>query len=59
MKMTHRLVAICLTFVCVLAAVPAWAQNVGCMVYNNGLSFTEEELPDPELTTAQLCEGDA
>lgn len=21
--------------------------------------FTEEELPDPELTTAQLCEGDA
>ncbi len=52
MKMTHRLVAICLTFVCVLAAVPAWAQNVGCMVYNNGLSFTEEELQRLEQSQA-------
>ncbi len=31
-------------FVCLLAVAPALAENVGCMVYNNGLNFTEEEL---------------
>ncbi|HCN07917.1 MAG TPA: hypothetical protein DIT01_08280, partial [Lentisphaeria bacterium] len=31
-------------FVGLLAVAPAPAENVGCMVYNNGLNFTEEEL---------------
>ena len=44
MKMARKLVAIGLAWLCLAAGSGARAENVGCMVYNNGLRFTEEEL---------------